>query len=181
MVQSVSSSIGGAGGGIGYAGISPSVGVEFDTWGNASLHDPSSNHIGIDVNGVLDHGSGSPNTVNVGHDSDPTKGFDNGQIWYSWIDYNGTTLDVRLSENNLRPDSPILSRDLDIPNILGVSDAFVGFTSGTGADYGNHDILAWEYRDEFDPIHNQIPEPATFLLFGLGILGIAGVSRKKTA
>lgn len=28
---------------------------------------------------------------------------------------------------------------------------------------------------------NVIPEPATFLLFGLGILGIAGVSRKKTA
>ena len=26
-----------------------------------------------------------------------------------------------------------------------------------------------------------VPEPATFLLFGLGILGIAGVSRKKTA
>ncbi|WP_407057172.1 PEP-CTERM sorting domain-containing protein [Desulfobacter postgatei] len=31
--------------------------------------------------------------------------------------------------------------------------------------------------DQIDPA----PEPATFLLFGLGILGIAGVSRKKTA
>jgi len=28
---------------------------------------------------------------------------------------------------------------------------------------------------------SSAPEPATFLLFGLGILGIAGVSRKKTA
>lgn len=31
VVQPVSSSIGGAGGGLGYQGISPSVGVEFDT------------------------------------------------------------------------------------------------------------------------------------------------------
>ena len=29
--------------------------------------------------------------------------------------------------------------------------------------------------------HSSVPEPTTMLLFGLGILGIAGVSRKKTA
>jgi len=179
VVQSVSSSIGGGGQGIGYAGIDQSVGVEFDTWHNSANNDPSSNHIGIDVNGNVNHGAGSPNTVNVGNDAVRADGFDNGQIWYSWVDYNGTTLEVRLSQNGLRPTDFILSRDLEIPTLLGVNDAYVGFTSGTGADWGNHDILAWEYRDEFDPIDNPIPEPATMLLFGFGLLGLAGVSRRK--
>ncbi|OGP50033.1 MAG: hypothetical protein A2Y79_01440 [Deltaproteobacteria bacterium RBG_13_43_22] len=52
----------------------------------------------------------------------------------------------------------------------------VGFTSGTGADWGNHDIFSWEYRDNYNPI--QTPEPTTMLLFGLGLLGLVGVRRK---
>lgn len=179
VVQSVSSSIGGAGEGIGYAGIGTSVGVEFDTWGNANNYDPSSNHIGINVNGNVNHGSGSPNTVNVGNDGLRAEGFDNGEIWYSWVDYDGTTLEVRLNDNAVRPGSAILSRTLDIPTILGVPDAYVGFTSGTGLDWGNHDILTWEYRDNFNPIDNQVPEPATVMLLGLGLLGIAGIGRRK--
>jgi len=31
----------------------------------------------------------------------------------------------------------------------------------------------------FEESPAQTPEPTTFLLFGLGILGISGVSRKK--
>ena len=41
VVQSVSSSIGGVGSGIGYAGIPKSVGVEFDSWCNAANNDPT--------------------------------------------------------------------------------------------------------------------------------------------
>lgn len=33
--------------------------------------------------------------------------------------------------------------------------------------------------DNFDFVINPIPEPATFLLFGIGLLGVAGVSRRK--
>ncbi|MDZ4754283.1 MAG: L-type lectin-domain containing protein [Phycisphaerae bacterium] len=70
VVQSISSSVGGLGRGIGYAGIQQSVGVEFDTWCNAVNNDPSSNHVGINVNGVVDHtfsdcsvGSRRPRTI----------------------------------------------------------------------------------------------------------------------
>ncbi len=170
VVQSVSSSIGGGGVGLGYSGISPSIGVEFDTWHNSGI-DPSSNHIGINQNGSVDYNSGP--TVNI------APNFDNGEIWYSWIDYDGTDLEVRISENGLRPLDAIISQTLDISAILSQPNAYVGFTSGTWAAWGNHDILAWEYRDGFDPIDNPIPEPATMLLFGFGLLGLAGVNRRK--
>jgi hypothetical protein len=149
VVQSVSSDIGGTGQGIGYSGIDSSVGVEFDTWCNAANNDPSSNHLGIDTDGSVNHGAGSLNTVNV------TPNFDNGQIWYAWVDYNGTTLEARVSQSSVRPATPKLTRVLDIPSILGQNSAYVGFTSGTGSDWGNHDILYWEYRDSFDPIQGD--------------------------
>lgn len=145
VVQSVSSSVGGAGQGIGYAGIVKSVGVEIDTWCNAANNDPSSNHIGIDVNGVVNHGPGSPFTTNV-----ETK-LDNGQLWYAWVDYDGTTIRAYLNTSNVQPFQPIVSRPVDLPTILQQPTGFVGFTSGTGADWGNHDIVYWEYTP-FDPV-----------------------------
>ena len=95
VVQPVSSSIGGAGEGIGYEGVSPSVGVEFDTWHNSYNNDPNSNHLGIDLNGVVDHGPGSPNTLAV------TPDFDDGNVWHAWIDYDGTTLEVRANQTGV--------------------------------------------------------------------------------
>jgi hypothetical protein len=146
VVQSVRSDIGGSGAGIGYQGIDSSVGVEFDTWCNAGNNDPSSNHVGIVTDGSVNHGTGSPFTANISPD------FDEGSIWYAWIDYNGTMLELRVSQTLSRPVAATLSRTVDIPAIIGQNDAYVGFTSGTGADWGNHDVIYWEYRDSYDPI-----------------------------
>ena len=51
--------IGGTGGGIGYEGISNSMIVEFDTYENGGLGDPTVDHIGIMSNGVPNHSSSS--------------------------------------------------------------------------------------------------------------------------
>jgi gliding motility-associated-like protein len=55
VLQPISTSIGSFGQGLGYAGISPSMGIEIDTWINADEHDPLYDHIAISRNGIVDH------------------------------------------------------------------------------------------------------------------------------
>lgn len=52
--------LGGAGVGLGYVGISPSVGVELDTWQNGELGDPNYDHIAVDENGQDNHQGAAP-------------------------------------------------------------------------------------------------------------------------
>ncbi len=59
----------------------------------------------------------------------------------------------------------------DYHNVLVLDAAWLG---GIGA-FSLHNTM----EDGGDVIHGQIPEPATLLLFGLGLLGVAGINRKK--
>lgn len=56
VLQPISTSIGALGGGLGYDGVTPSVGVLIDTWHNSEDNDPSYDHIAIHRNGIIDHG-----------------------------------------------------------------------------------------------------------------------------
>lgn len=56
VMQPVSTSIGGDGSGMGFGGISPSIGVTLDTYQNSSPDsDPFYDHIAIQRNGIVDH------------------------------------------------------------------------------------------------------------------------------
>lgn len=57
ILQPISTSVGASGGGMGFQGISPSIGVLLDTWQNTDMNDPSFDHFSIQANGVLNHGS----------------------------------------------------------------------------------------------------------------------------
>lgn len=175
VIQPNSNSIGGSGGGIGYKGIGNSLGVEFDTFNNGSVDAASNNHIGVDLNG---------NLASVVLNANLPFIMDSGRDLTSWIDYDGTTkmLEVRLNNSNVRPLSAILSYQFDLAATIGAPDAFVGFTSGTGGGASNHDIVNWEFRDNFSPINQTaVPEPASWMMMivGFGLTGAALRSRRR--
>jgi hypothetical protein len=120
-----SSSLGGSGSGLGYSGITKSLSVGFG----------ADNSVSVNTNGVLNAASVNTNTVN------------DGNIWYAWIDYEGVSqdLEVRLSEIPVRPLAPTLAVSVNLPSILGGTNAFVGFTGATGAGGHEQDILAWKF------------------------------------
>lgn len=140
VVQPVASNVGGAGSGLGYAGITPSVGVEFDIFYNGAS-DTSTNHLGVDLNGNV-------NSVAAIHVSPR---WDDGNRWWAWIDYDGTTLEVRVDQTSVRPVDPLLSHTVDLATVLGQEEAFVGFTAGTGSAWADHDVIEWTYFDAYNP------------------------------
>lgn len=144
VIQTVANNVGSVGGGLGYRGIPRSIGIEFDTWNNSdSANDPDHNHVGIDTNG---------STRSIKTYSEKAL-FNNGKIWYAWIDYDGDNqiLEVRYDSTNTRPENPKLSQKINIPSLLVEENVYVGFTSATGLSYNIHDILSINFINKFQP------------------------------
>src|SRR5438477_452508 len=57
ILQPISTSVGTTGEGMGFEGVSPSVGISLDTWQNFTRNDPWYDHISIQLNGQVTHGN----------------------------------------------------------------------------------------------------------------------------
>lgn len=194
VIQTVSNNVGGLGGGMGYAGISPSVEVEFDPYsnwfdprlpGNDSLN--GNDHVAIMKNGD------SENHLAYSIVS-PSLELDGGRDITAFVDYNGATnlMEVRWSTDGLRPDSAGLSYSIDLASLFGNDQVYVGFTASTGADWSAQDIVNWTFNNSYNPITtnptgtipaggpgNAVPEPATWAMMIAGFAAVGGATRRK--
>lgn len=177
VIQNTSATaLGGTGEALGYGprggtpGIADSVAIEFDTFKNS--WDPSSNHVGINTGGNL-------TSVAEAH---VEAAFDSNVPWTAWVDYNGSVLEVRVSNDGNRPVSALLTHTIDIAATIGSANAHLGFTAATGSAFGNHQVLSWSYADSYLPGgFTAVPEPGTWALLGLGGLMLLGVRRFRRA
>ena len=174
--------LGSFGGGIGYEGVANSVAIEFDTFNNGETG--GSNHVGLNTNGVLSNNNGvSPYGVQapcaaVGN---TTAGcMSNGNVWTVKIGYDGTNLTASVQDGGSAVEN-LINASINVAAILGTTNAFVGFTAGTGSGFERHDILNWQFANTPTlpgNIPQSVPVPASLLLVALGLMGV-GLRRQK--
>ncbi len=146
VLQPLSNTAGSSGGGMGYAGIANSFGLEFDTYVNGNYGDPDDRHLGTHVNGDI--------TLHLMTASWPSS-WANGSTYHVWVDYDGLTnqLQVRISENSsTRPAAAVLTQTLELSGTFGVDEVYAGFTAATGGSWERHWVDAWYFQNDYAPI-----------------------------
>ncbi len=130
----------GGGGTLGYYHLPNSLAVEFDTFQNSEVNDPSGSHISIHTNGT---GLNSwEESLSLGAYNTPSI-IDDASTHSVKITYSSGTLSVYLDDMS----SPKLSVSANLAELLELDAgrAWVGFTATTGGGWQNHDILNWNY------------------------------------
>jgi len=132
--------IGSYGEGIGYAGISNSIIVEFDTYCNGNLGDPSSPHVAIMTNGNNSHSGQTAYTYST---------LTSGSTINVWVDYNGSTglVTVTYGTSTARGSGTTITRN--VGTALVGQNVYMGFSSSTGGCKSLHEILKWYFKDGF--------------------------------
>lgn len=134
------------GDGMGYNTTPESIAVEFDTYNSAEVNDPSDNHIGFDING---------NTVSVQTKDLASTNItlSDQQLKYAWVDYDGTTLTVTVSNTGARGDGQTMTvQNAGLAQVLTSKELYVGFTGSTGSYSEENDIGSWYFDSQYNPI-----------------------------
>jgi gliding motility-associated-like protein len=127
--------LGQQGGGIGFEGFSPSFGIEFDTYQNTSLGDPSSDHIAIIKNGSVTHtgiNSLAPPVAALAGGGN----IEDGQNHLVRITWDAAKSLIQVRFDCVLRQSAIINIPASIFN--GSNQVFWGFTSATGGSNNTH-------------------------------------------
>jgi fibronectin type 3 domain-containing protein len=125
--------IGADGLGLGYQGITPSVAIKFDLYSNAG---EGNNSTGLYTNGVAPTVPATtlPTAVNL----------HSGDVFSVHMTYDGTTLTCTIIDTKTNA-SATYTYTVNLVSILGGSNAYVGFTGGTGGSAAVQEILTWSF------------------------------------
>ena len=130
---------------LGYDGLPNSLAIEFDTFQNTDVSDPSHSHISVHTNGT------GPNSwdeaFSLGSFSTATY-IDDAATHTAKIGYTPGTLSVFLDDLV----NPALTLPVNLSDKLHLDAgrAWVGFTGATGGGYENHDVLNWHFSSLAD-------------------------------
>ena len=162
VLQPISTSVGGGGGGIGFSGISPSLGVTIDTWENTEVNDPAYDHIAIQLNGELNHANTATNIAGPVTALNANNNIEDCQWHTLRIKWDAVTKELTAYvDGNQRVSA---TRDLVATVFGGNPNVFWGFTAGTG---GATNLQ--QFCTALSPKYNLLPtqkrcinEPITF-------------------
>ncbi|GLT93060.1 hypothetical protein SLE2022_108660 [Rubroshorea leprosula] len=120
--------------------------VEFDTVQDLDFQDIDANHVGIDLNGLVSKTSATAGYFLENSTKQELK-LTSGKVFQAWIDYDSVKnrLDVKLSPFSEKPNSSLLSFDVDLSSIL-LDTMYVGFSSSTGQLSSSHYLLGWSFN-----------------------------------
>lgn len=129
-LQPISTNVGTLGGGLGFEGITPSIGIELDTYQNGNNSDPVFDHIAIISDGVLNHTAATnlAGPIVASSTSDNIEDCNDHLLRVTW---NATSHTLTVYFDCILR----LSYTADIVNTIfnNNGDVFWGFTAATGA------------------------------------------------
>ncbi len=131
VLQPISTSVGTSGGGMGFQGVTPSVGVTIDTYQNGSDNDPTYDHIAIQLNGNISHTS----ILNIAGPVTAINGNNNIEdgVWHSFrVVWDAPTKTyTAYIDGNLRVN---VVKDFVADVFAGDPLVYWGFTASTGGE-----------------------------------------------
>jgi gliding motility-associated-like protein len=128
ILQTAATSIGGAGAGMGFEGVNPSIGISLDTWQNININDPAIDHISIQLNGSITHGTDLAGPIAASASSDNIEDCQ----WHTFrITWDPATQFISTWFDGVFR----LQAQADLVNTVfnNHPDVFWGFSAGTGA------------------------------------------------
>ena len=129
--------LGGAGRGMGYAAIRPSLAIEFDTNYNSEEGDIADDHVALSINGIIDHrlNTSFPPPTPISATQKNVKDGRDHQVKLSW---NSTKKIVQVEVDCVVR----ISQTIDLVNTVfaGVTDVYWGFTAATGSASNAHTV-----------------------------------------
>jgi Legume lectin domain/Chitobiase/beta-hexosaminidase C-terminal domain len=126
------SALGNWGGGLGYSGIGNSVAVKFDLYNNHGE--------GVDSTGLYQNGAAP--TTPASDLSGAGINLHSGDKFSVHMTYNGATLAMSITDVTTGAVYNI-SWSINIPQVIGSNNAYVGFTGGTGGLTATQNIQTW--------------------------------------